>query len=656
MGKSSRKKGKPGSSSPPKKLPVAPVKKVNWRPLVIIILITCAAYFPALQAGFIWDDDFYVTENPLLTAPDGIRRIWFTTESPSQYFPLTYTVFLIERVLWNFDPLGYHLVNIVLHVINALLVFFLFTRLGLRGAWMIAAIFALHPVHVESVAWVTELKNVLSGMLCLLSLLSYLHFEEDQQWTWYTGSLVLFALALLSKTVVLTLPAILLVIRWWRKRSITLRDINLLVPFMVIGVGMGLLSWWWEVNHQGTTGEIFEFSMLQRLLLSGRAIWFYVIKLFWPINLTFSYPQWTLNPREIVQYGWHIGLIGSGVLLWHMRDRWGRGPLAGVAIFIITLSPMLGFINYYTMRYSFVADHYQYLASLGLIAVAVEGARWNFRWWNNTRGEMTSRRAIMVEKSAGCAVLVILGILTWNQTHIYRDSETLWEDTLKKNPQSWMAYNNLGVFVTKQGKLDQGIEYFKNALAINPEHLEAHNNLGGAYTKKGSLDKAIASYEQALTIRPNHPKTHNNLGVVYARLDRLDNAITEYEKALSYSPRYGEAHYNLGNAYTKYGKLDEAITAYKQALALKPLHAEALTNLGAAYLNSDRVDEAVIQFQKALAIKPGLLNARTNLAYAYYLQGNYQLSALECERITKLGYQVPPQLLEMLKPHLPRGN
>jgi tetratricopeptide (TPR) repeat protein len=349
-------------------------------------------------------------------------------------------------------------------------------------------------------------------------------------------------------------------------------------------------------------------------------------------------------------------LAGAGVLFWYMRDRWGRGPLAGVSIFIITLSPMLGFINYYTMRYSFVADHYQYLASLGLIAVVVEGVRWGFRRWSNAADELTSRRAVMVEKSLGVVVLVILGILTWNQTHIYRDSETLWQDTLRKNPQSWMAYNNLGVFVTKQGKLDQGIEYFRNAIAINPEHLEAHNNLGGAYTKKGNLDQAIAAYEQALTIIPNHPKTHNNLGIVYAKLNRLDNAIVEYEKALSHSPRYVEAHYNLGNVYTKYGRFDEAITSYKQALALKPLHAEALTNLGAAYLNSDRVDEAVIQFKRALAIKPGLLNARTNLAYSYYLQGNYQLSAFECDRIKKMGYRVPPQLLEMLKPHLSREN
>ena len=297
MGKRTKKKRKADNGSLPNKASVSSAKKLNWRPLAIIILITCAAYYPALQAGFIWDDDYYVTENHLLTAPDGLRRIWLTTESPSQYFPLTYTIFMIERGLWNLDPLGYHLVNIVLHAINALLVFLLFTRLGLRGAWMIAAIFALHPVHVESVAWVTELKNVLSGLFCLLALISYLRFEENQQWKWYTGSLALFALALLSKTVVLTLPAVILLIRWWQKRSITLRDINLLIPFMVMGIGMGLLSWWWEVNHQGTTGEIFEFSLMQRILISARALWFYVIKLLWPMNLAFSYPQWTLNPR-----------------------------------------------------------------------------------------------------------------------------------------------------------------------------------------------------------------------------------------------------------------------------------------------------------------------------------------------------------------------
>ena len=656
MGKKSKRKSKTDTPSPQKPPTVFPATKLDWRPLVVIFFITCAAYYPAIHAGFIWDDDFYVTENHLLTAPDGLRRIWFTTESPSQYFPLTYSLFMIERRLWDLNPMGYHLVNIALHALNAVLVFLLFTRLKLRWAWMAAAIFALHPVHVESVAWVTELKNTLSGMFYLFALLSYLRFEDNQHWRWYAQAFVLFAMALLSKTVVLTLPLVILLVGWWRRGRITWRETNLLLPFMALGLAMGLLSSWWEINQQGTTGEVFDFSFFQRVLLSGRALCFYVLKLLWPVNLTFSYPQWTLNPLALGQYGWHLGLVLLLFVLWQWRKIWGRGPLTGVAIFMVTLAPMLGFVNYYTMRYSFVADHYQYLASLGLIAVLVDGIRWGFEGWRTRANDIAAGRLRKAEGFIGLIVLLLLGVLTWQQAYAYRDSETLWKDTLKKNPRSWMAYNNLGIIVTKQGNLNQGVEYFKKALTINPVHLEAYNNLGAAYTKQGRLTDAIPVYERALAIKPNHPKTLNNLGIVYAKTERIDDAIHEYRKALSVSPRYIEAHYNLGNAFLKKGSFEDAIAAYKLVLALQPLHAETLVNLGAAYLNQNSLDQALLHLKKALAINPTLVNAHINLAYVHYLQGNYRLAAQECENIRKLGYTIPRDLLEAMGPYLAEGN
>lgn len=655
MGKKSKRKSNTDTPSPQKPRTVFPAKKLDWRLLVLIFFITCAAYYPAIHAGFIWDDDFYVTENHLLTAPDGLRRIWFTTESPSQYFPLTYSVFMIERRLWDLNPMGYHLVNIALHAINAILVFLLFTRLKLRRAWMAAAIFALHPVHVESVAWITELKNTLSGMFYLLAMLSYLHFEDNQQWRWYAQAFVLFALALLSKTVVLTLPLVILLVGWWRRGRITWREANLLLPFLVLGLAMGLLSSWWEINQQGTTGEVFDFSFFQRVLLSGRALCFYVLKLLWPVNLTFSYPQWTLNPLALGQYGWHLGLLLLLLVLWQLRKKWGRGPLTGVAIFMVTLAPMLGFVNYYTMRYSFVADHYQYLASLGLIAVLVDGISWGFKRCMEMADYTTAERLKKVEAFIGLIVVLMLGILTWQQTYAYRDSETLWMDTLKKNPQSWMAYNNLGIIRSEQGNLEDGIEYFTKALTLNPAHVEAYNNLGAAYTKLDRLAEAIAAYEQALAIMPNHPKTRNNRGIIYAKEGKLDYAIEEYKKAVSVRPRYIEAWYNLGNTYLKKDSLDEAIAAYKQVLTLKPLHAETHVNLGAAYLTNNSLDEAILHLKKALAIDPTLANAHINLASVYYLQGNYRLAVQEYERVRKLGYNVPPELREALKPYVSEG-
>ena len=656
MGKKSKKQAGADKVSPQKARTVEAGKRSPWRPLIVLFIIACIAYYPATHAGFIWDDDRYVTENHLLTAPDGLRRIWFTTESPSQYFPLTYTAFLMQHRLWDLNPAGYHLVNIMLHALNAILVFLLLTRLKLRGAWMAAAIFALHPVHVESVAWVTELKNTLSGMFCLLALMSYLRYEDNQRWRWYAGAFVLFALGLLSKTVILTLPLVILLLGWWRRGRITRREVSLLVPFMVAGLAMGLLSSWWEINQQGTTGEVFDFSFFQRVLLSGRALCFYVLKLLWPVNLTFSYPQWTLNPFAPEQYLWHLALALLLFALWQLKNRWGRGPLTGMCVFAVTLAPMLGFINYYTMRYSFVADHYQYLASLGLIAVLVGGVQWQFEAWIRAASGSAAARLRTAELCIGIVVLLMLGIVTWRQSYVYRDSTTLWMDTLKKNPRSWMSYNNLGIIVTQEGNPARGEEYFKKALSINPEHLEGYNNLGAAYTKQGRLKDAATVYEQALALQPNHPKTLNNLGIVYAKEDRLDSAIETYTKALSISPRYIEARYNLGNAFLNKGSYEEAIAAYKEVLSIKPLHAETLINLGAAYLNTKSFDQALVYLTKGLAINPALVTGHINLAYVHCLQGNYSRAAQECETIQKLGHTIPRDLLELLKKNQAGSN
>jgi tetratricopeptide (TPR) repeat protein len=308
------------------------------------------------------------------------------------------------------------------------------------------------------------------------------------------------------------------------------------------------------------------------------------------------------------------------------------------------------------MRYTFVADHYQYLASLALIAVFVEVIRLKFAALVSSANDITAGRLKKVEGSIGLAVLLMLGLSTWQQAYIYRDSETLWMDTLRKNPQSWMAYNNLGIIVTKQGNLNEGTEYFKKALAINPAHLEGYNNLGATYTKQGRLTEAIPVYEQALAIKPNYPKTLNNLGIVYAKEGKLDSAITTYRRALSISPRYIEAQYNLGNAYLKKGSYEDAIAAYQEVLSIKPLHAEALVNLGAAYLNSNSVDQALPHLKKALVINPDLANAYINIAYVHYLQGNYRLAAQVCENMRKRGYTVPQDLREALGPHLTEDN
>ena len=505
-----------------------------WQGALIVVLVFLA-YLPALRGGFIWDDDEYVTNNPLLTAPDGLRRIWFSMDSPSQYFPLTYTVFCMEHSLWGLNPTGYHSVNILLHAINALLVWRLLKRLSVPGAWLAAALFALHPVQVESVAWITELKSVLSLFFILLTLGCWIEFIGDRSrrfWHWL--ALVFYALALFSKTTACTLPAALLLILWLKAQPIDWRRLAQVVPFLAMGLGMGLLTTWWERFHQGTQGELFSMGGRERLLVASHALWFYAGKLFWPVNLTFSYPRWAIDPANPSAYGWLLLGIGLGVAIYFTRRFVGRSVEVAALYYAATLSPLLGFVMLYTFRYTFVADHYQYVASLGLIALAAAGITLAFKTKPILKG------------AVGGVLLLTLGLLTWRQAGIYRNLETLWRDTLAKNPDCWMAHNNLGLLLKDQGRIEEAMEHYHKALQINPNAAITLDDLGMALIAKGQFDEAIENFRQAIQINPNYAAALDNLGIALAAKGRFDEAIENYYKAIQINPNSAPALYNLG--------------------------------------------------------------------------------------------------------------
>src|ERR1700730_11872877 len=352
----------------------------RWRAWLFVLILaatTIFAYRPAWHGGFLWDDDAYVTNNELLTAPDGLHRIWFSLDSPSQYFPLVYTTFRIEHALWGLNPSGYHWVNILLHVANALLVWRLLARLNVPGAGLAGAIFALHPVQVECVAWIAERKNVLMGFFFLLTMLAWTAFIDEQAkrpWRFYGLAVVLYALALSAKSTACTLPAALFLILWLQKTPITKQRLIQTVPFVFLSIAMGLLAIWWERYHQGTTRTIFPFlSPIERILVASRAVWFYLSKLIWPSNLTFIYPKWNISAAHLLDYTWLLAGIVLCVAIYFLRRYFGRSVEVAAAFFVATLSPVLGFIMLFTFRYAFVADHYQYLACIGPIALVSAG-------------------------------------------------------------------------------------------------------------------------------------------------------------------------------------------------------------------------------------------------------------------------------------------
>ena len=588
---------------------------VQWLGWVAIVLLTFAAYSSAIRGGFIWDDDAYLTNNPLLTSPHGLWQIWTTTKSP-QYYPLVFTTFWVERHLWGLNSTGYHAVNVSLHVMNALLVWWLLRRLEVPGAWMIGAIFAVHPVHVESVAWITERKNVLSGLLYLLAVGSYLRFETERRWSWYAGALGLFILALLSKTVVATLPVALLLIRYLRGWRIGRREVFELVPFLVIGAAMGLLTMWYEVHRVGAQGPEWNLSMGERLLVAGRALVFYVTKLLWPTNLTFSYPRWELNILDPLQWSWVLGAGIAGLLFWWKRQAWGRGPFVGLAFFSVSLAPALGFFDVYPMRYSFVADHFQYLASLGIIAPLVGTVAWGFNRWRKSDSHGNGRLSAWMTPVPGLSVLVILAALTWEQGKIYEDRKTLWQDTVNKNPGSWLAHNGLGVIYAREGRQEEAIQEYLITLRLQPNSADAHFNLGNAYNRTGRQEEAIQEFLTALRLQPDHMDAHINLGNAYSRQGRQEEAIREYLTALRLQPDHVNAyvaHVNLGNAYADTGRLEEATREFLAAVQLKPDSLEARYNLGHTYQLQGLKAEARAQFDIVLRLRPDFTPAQKGL-------------------------------------------
>jgi len=603
-------------------------------PATALLALVIAAYIPAIMGGFVWDDDDYVTRNPTLRDSGGLQRIWFDIGAVPQYYPLVHTSFWLEFHLWSLWPLGYHLVNVLLHGCSAILLWRVLLRLGVRGAWLAAAVFALHPVQVESVAWVTERKNVLSGLFYLSALLAYVRFlglerggfGPSQGRRWYWLALVLFLCALLSKTVACSLPAAILLLLWWKRSRLRLNDVLLLVPFFVLGAALGLTTAWMEQHYVGAQGAEWALSWLDRCLIAGRALWFYVGKLVWPARLAFIYPRWQID-SSLWQYCYPLAAVALVVCLWVLRRRIGRAPLVAVLYFGGTLGPALGFIDVYPMRFSFVADHFPYMASIGLLTLMVGLLTTGLDRLARAGGGRQVRSPAglgmhVVRLAVPAALLGVLAVLTWRQGGIYKNPETLWRDTIAKNPSAWLAQYNLGVTLDKQGRIAEAISHYRQALEIKPDHAPAHINWGLALSRQGKVEEAIAHYGAAIQIWPHEPSTYNNLGLALAQQGKSRQAIDQYYKALQLNADFYAARYNLAVAFRKTGNIEQAKAHYTEALRIKPDSEHAHNDLGSILARQGRFDEAITHFLEVLRINPNQAQAHNNLANALLQQGN----------------------------------
>jgi len=600
------------SKPPPVVEPPRPRNSVPAAPDLLRItalwVVTILAYWPSLKGGLIWDDAAHVTR-PDLRSFAGLGRIWFELGATQQYYPLLHSAFWLEHRMWGGAVLGYHLTNVGLHCLAAILVVCIARRLELPGAWLAGFVFALHPVCVNSAAWISEQKSTLSAVFYLASALAYLKFDATRRRSHYALAAVLFLLALLSKTVTATLPAAVLVILWWRRGRLDFkRDVLPLAPWLAVGAGAGLFTAWVERRFIGAEGPDFALSLLDRCLLAGRIFWFYLAKLIWPGNLAFIYPHWDIDASVWWQYLFPLAMLALAAALYR-ESRRRRWPLAAFLFFAGTLFPVLGFLNVYPFIYSYVADHFQYLASLGIIIPASSGIAYLC-----TR--LTGRaRSLAIAPSI--LLPALLGALTWNQAGIYRDSETIYRDTLRRNPSSWMAHNNLGAeLLDTSGHAAEAMGHLNTALQLKPDSAEAHNNRGKALEQvPGRLGDAIADYEAALRIRARFPEAENNLGRALSQAGRASDAASHLESALRMRPNYADAHANLGVALMKMpGHRAEASAQFEAALAINPGLQQAHNGLGSVWSEQPgRAGDAIREFQAALRIQPDYAEAHLNL-------------------------------------------
>jgi protein O-mannosyl-transferase len=599
--------------------------KRDWFFCLILAVVTMLAYQPAWHGGLLWDDDNCTTP-PELRSLDGLRRIWFQPRAIAQYYPLLFSSYWLQQRLLGDWTTGYHLVNLLLHIGCVVLVLKILRFLRIPGAELAAIIFALHPVNVETVAWIAERKNTLSGIFALAATLYYLKFDEsrdlevpsrDSSTSFHSArndkrhrsrrsyalAIGLFLLGLLSKTAIVTLPLAWLVILWWKRGAISWRrDVVPSIPFFFLAVVAGLVTRWFENTGIGYKATILDLSLLDRCLIAGRAFWFQLGNLLWPSNLMFVYPRWEINAAVWWQYLFPLAVLALLGILWSLR-RWSRAPLAGVLIYIVLLLPSLGFLNIYFFIYSFVADHWQYLACLGIITPCASGIV--------LLAERSKRWRAWLEPGVTLVIASVLFVITWQQSRMYTDIETLYRTTIARNPACWMAQVNLGNILYKVNRIPEAMELFKQASRIKPA--VAYYSLGNAFIGKGRTSEAIEEYRQALTIDPDYAEAHNNLGSALLLTGRTSEAVNQFEQALRINPAYAKAHNNLGNALVQTSRAPEAIDHYKQALRIAPNSADAHTNLAAALAQMGQVSEAIQQLKAALRINPNDIEARNNL-------------------------------------------
>ena len=636
----------------------------SWRnapiPLALVALVV-ASYLPALSAGFVWDDRVF-TEEPVIRDPSGLWRIWFSprdVENEGHYWPIVYTSFWLEHRLWGLAPAGYHAVNVLLHAVNVLLVWRLLLCVAAPGAGVVAAVFAVHPLHVESVAWVIERKDLLSALFYLAAALVWIRFARAPAWGLYALALALFTAGLLSKSIVVTLPAALLVWHWWTQGRVKRIDLLRVAPFFLVALCITAADLSFYAAREPLA---LGYSLAERTLIAARALWFYAGKLLWPADLAVIYPLWDIRTADPLAWAYAIAAAGLAAVLWVGRSRWGRGPLAGALFFAVTLSPVLGFVDYGYMQFSFVGDRFQYLAGIGLLAVIVGPAV-------RAASRLPDGRLKLGAGALLVVVLAGLATMTWRQAGIYRDEVAFFGHIVSHNPAARGANHNLGNALLEENRAEQAVaalrlaveqrpdatgersdlgrallrqehfdeaeEHLRRVLELEPGHRNALQNLAETLRRQQRFEEAVEYYHAALDAEPGFALGHAGLGTALVHLERYADALESLARAMSLGLEpapAGSAHRTTGMALHELGRLDEAAAHYERALQLQPGDTEALDRFGMLRFGQKRYADALGLYRTMARLQPDNANVHANVGVTLYYLDRYEEAAESIQR------------------------
>ncbi len=603
-------------------------RSVLWG--LALCAIVVVSLYPALSAAFVMDDNIFA-KAPEVQTWSGIWNIWFTPshiEGEGHYWPITYTTFWLEHKFWGLSPFGTHLVNLLLYMASVLLLWRLLRHLAVPGAWAVAAVFAVHPMHVESVAWAIGRKDLLSGLFCMAAVLCWIRStgglgdtrdsgpdsDRSVRPGLYLSALGLFVAAMLSKSVAVTLPVALVILVWWKNGRVTWVDAARIAPFFLVGLCIAGA----DLAYYTSEREFpFDYALPERVLIAARALWFYVGKLVWPADLAIIYPLWDIDVGDSLAWGFLIAAIAVVVVLWFGRHRLGRGPLAGAMLFAFMLSPVLGFVDFAYMRLSFVADRYAYLPGIGVIAVLIGiGAHGASKLSSPLR---IAASGLLV------AILAVLGKLTWEQSGIYRDAISFYHHILSFNPAA-SVHRNLAKALIDAGRLEDVFDASRMAVEQNPGSAGAHHALGLSLMGLGRLDEAAESFRRVLELDSSHTHARHNLAETLRHQGNLAESIESYREVLDIDRDFTEAYAGMGHALFHLGRYEEAAESLAKAVSLRPdvVPIKELGLLAWALRRLKRHEEAIETYRSILSAVPEYAPAHAGIGYALYQLKQYE--------------------------------